>query len=158
SPEDEALLFVDELEELFAQYVALHWQQRPQSGLRLPGLPQVKQSPNGMYDEGLARWGCIRLPASVNLQYDLLPTAWRTIQHYGIQLNDLFYDGVALNGYRNELSPYNGAHKGQWPIKYDPRDLRSVYFQDPHTDAWSELEWTGARKDQHPFGDVSLRV
>lgn len=156
-PEDEACLFVSELEELFAEWVASWWQVRHHDGLHLPGQPQIRLSPNDMYDEGIARWGLLHVPPSRTLYFELLPTAWRTIQHYGVDLNGLRYDGDGLNGFRNRTSPHNGVHKGDWPIKYDPRDLSQVYFRDPDSDDWHALAWIGQADPNRPFSDVTLR-
>jgi transposase InsO family protein len=154
-PEDEAFLLISELEDTFAQFVALNWQERPQKGLRLPEQPKVFLSPNRMYDEGVARWGSIRIPTGTS-PHNLLPTVWRKIHHYGVQFNNLYYDGEALNGYRNVPSPYNGKHAGAWPIKYDPRDLSRVYFQDPTSGEWAELRWIGSTSNR-PFSGTSLQ-
>src|SRR5207237_170931 len=52
-----------------------------------------------------------------------------------------------------------GKHKAQWVIRRDPRDRRSVFFQDPVTHAWRELPWTGmpAAGQAPAFGDARVR-
>lgn len=156
-PEEEACLLVGELEELFAQWVASWWQVRHHKGLHLPGQPQIRLSPNEMYDEGIARWGLLHVPPSRTLYFELLPTAWRKIQHYGVDLGGLRYDGEAFNSFRNRKSPYNGVHQGDWPIKHDPRDLSEVYFRDPDSGEWHVLRWIGQADPNRPFSDVTLR-
>ena len=37
------------------------------------------------------------VPAGADLVYDFLPVAWRTIQHYGVELHGLRYDGPGVN-------------------------------------------------------------
>jgi len=156
-PEEEACLFVGELEELFAQWVASWWQVRHHEGLHLPGQPQIRLSPNEMYDEGIARWGLLHVPPSRTLYYELLPTAWRKIQHYGVELNGLRYEGEALDPCRSRTSTYNGKHKGDWPIKHDPRDLSKVFFRESDSGDWHELYWIGQADPDRPFSDVTLR-
>ena len=47
---------------------------------------------------------------------EFLNTEWRTIQHYGVeQLRGMRFNGSALNGYRNQKSPYRGKHQGLSP-------------------------------------------
>lgn len=156
-PEAEACLFVSELEELFAEWVASWWQVRHHDGLHLPGQPQIHLSPNEMYDEGIARWGLLYIPPSRTLYYELLPTAWRKLHHYGVDLNGLRYDGESLNGHRHRTSPHNGRHRGEWPVKYDPRDLSKIYFRDHGSGEWHELGWVGRTDPDRPFSDVTLR-
>jgi hypothetical protein len=150
-------LSVVELEELFAQWVVTWWQVRHHTGLHLPGQPKIHLSPNEMYDEGIARFGLLYVPPSRTLYFELLPTAWRTIQHYGLEFNGLRYDGEPLNEFRNRTSPHNGVHKGAWPIRYDPRDLSKVYFWNPDFNDWHELEWVGRPEADRPFSDLDLR-
>ena len=35
----------------------------------------------------------------------------------------------------------NGPHAGKWPIRFDPDDVRRVFFQDPHRLEWHTLLW-----------------
>jgi transposase InsO family protein len=157
NPEDDACLSVGELEEIFAQWVATWWQVRHHSGLHLPGQPKIRLSPNEMYDEGIARCGLLYVPPSRTLYFELLPTDWRTVQHYGIDFNGLRYDGEPLDDFRNRTSPHNGVHKGGWPIRYDPRDLSQVYFHNPDSNDWHALAWVGQDDPDRPFSDLSLR-
>jgi putative transposase len=154
--EGNAFYFVNELEGLFAEWVATVYQVRHHDGLQLPAAPRLHVSPNDMYDEGLARAGFVAVPPSPSLYYELLRTEWRTIQHYGVELDGLRYDGEALNPYRNQSSPYGGLAQGKWPVKYDPRNLSCVYFQDPESHEWAVLSWCDAADPARPFTDATL--
>lgn len=82
---------------------------------------------------------------------EFLEVAWRTIQHYGIEIDGRRYDGPGLNLYRGTKSPYGGAHPGRWPIMVDLDDVRTVFFRDPATRAWHRLEWEHAPGLHAPF-------
>jgi Mu transposase, C-terminal len=84
-----------------------------------------------MFEIGVAKAGLLRIPASPSLRYDFLEVAPRTIQHYGVEVNGLRYNGSALDPYRNARSPYGGSWAGKWPIRVNPDDVRYVWFQDP---------------------------
>lgn len=156
--EADAFLFVDELEALFWEWVATVYQKRHHDGLHLPGRPGLNLSPNDMYEEGVARWGFIQIPANPNLYYELLETRWvRTINHYGIELDGLRYDGDAIHPYHGERSPFNGSRPGRWPIKLDPRDRSRVYFKGPDAEEWGELRWTGMPDEPVAFSEAVLR-
>ena len=154
--ENEAFFFVDEIECYFAEWVATYWQQRHHMGLDLPCSPGLHLSPNDMYEEGIARAGfCYALPGQY-IYYDLLPTEWRTVQDYGVEVKGLRYDGEALNTYRRRKSPYGGVHREKWPLRYDPRDRSRVFFFDPGKRQWHALLRRSVRNIHTPFNDSTL--
>ncbi|MGO4618167.1 hypothetical protein AB4305_29340 [Nocardia sp. 2YAB30] len=76
-----------------------------------------------------------------------------------MKIRSLYYDGDALDPYRNEPSPRGGKHKRRWVIRRDPRDARTVFFQDPQTHHWHRLRWTGLPPENEipSFGDARVR-
>jgi hypothetical protein len=76
-----------------------------------------------------------------------------------VKIRGLWYDAPVLDNCRGALSIRGGKHKNQWVIRRDPRDRRSVFFQDPVTHAWHELPWTGmpAPGQAPAFGDARVR-
>lgn len=155
-PEGEAFYFLDEIETLFATWVATWWQRREHEGLDLPYLPYMKMCPNDMYNEGIARAGFVHIIADKNMYYELLPTEWRTVQHYGVEFRGLRYDGDILNDFRNKLSPYSGLYANKWPVRYDPRDLSRAFFFDYETNIWHTLHWIHSEGDHRPFNEATL--
>jgi transposase InsO family protein len=155
--EDAAFLFVHELEDVIREWVALVYHRTRHAGLVVPGWPQLGLSPNEMYDIGLAKAGLLRVPARPDLVYDFLPVAPRTIQHYGVEVNGLRYNGPVLDAYRNSESPYRGALDGKWPIRFNPDDVRWIYFQDPADRSWHALEWEHAPGLGAPFSAEATR-
>jgi putative transposase len=155
--EDAAFLFLHELEDVIAEWIALVYHRSRQDGLAVPEWPHLKLSPNEMYQAGVARAGLLRIPASPELAYDFLPAEWRTIQHYGVEAGGLRYDGPALDSYRNAASPFGGRHAGKWPIRINPDDVRWAWFQDPADDRWHRLEWEHAAGLGTPFSGEAAR-
>lgn len=153
--EANAYWFIDEIEEEFAKWVCTWFQNRTHAGLELPHVPTLRISPNNMFEEGISRAGFVYAPPSADLFYFLLPTAWRTIQHYGVEI-DLRYDGEILNDFRNRSSNYAGKYQGKWPFKYDPRDRSKIYFMDPSTSVWHALYWRGPDQNFRPFSAKTL--
>jgi hypothetical protein len=96
------------------------------------------------------------IPARPDLVYDFLPVAWRTIQPYGVELHGLRYDGEGVGAYRGRLSDVTGPHAGKWPVRFDPDDVRRVFFQDPHTHEWSTLWWEHHSEVAVPFSAETL--
>lgn len=145
SPESEAFWFLDEIDERFAEWVAVYWQVRQHDGLDLPNVPKLHVTPNNMSKRRITRAGFVYSIPDATLFFDLLPTSWRTIQHYGVDYDTLRYDAVALDDYRNQRSPYTGANAGLWPFRYDPRDQSCIYFFDLATSEWHVIPWIGQR-------------
>jgi transposase InsO family protein len=155
SPEEQAFYFLSELEMIIRQWTALYHQQ-PHSGLCVPEIPGLELSPLEMFGHGIARAGYLQVPARADLAFDFLRTEWRTIQHYGVEIGGLRYDGPALNPYRNRTSPYTGRRAGRWPLRVDPGDVSRAWFQDPADSSWHALRWEHAGAVGGPFSDEAL--
>jgi len=155
-PELEAYYFVDELELIIREWIAERYHRRAHHGLVLPEVPGLELSPNHAFELGVARAGRMLVPARADLVYDFLPVAWRTIQNYGVELNGLRYDGAGLNAYRNRRSEITGPHAGKWPVRFDPDDVRRVFFQDPSSDEWQTLWWEHHSEIAVPFSAETL--
>jgi len=155
-PQAEAFFYIDELEAIIRDWVAIEYHHRPHDSLIDPQVPGLRMSPAQMFDHGLARAGYIEAPRDRNLAYEFLKTEWRTIQHYGVELDKRVYNGPALNEYRNMTSPYTGKAKGRWPIHYDPDDVTRAYFRDPKTREWHPLVWEHAPSMDMPFSEDAL--
>ena len=155
--EGQAFYYVGELEQLIREWVGRVYHHTPHAGLVDPLEPRVALSPAEMFTRGVTAAGRIRLPARQDLIFDFLEVEWRTIQHYGVEIDGRRYDGPGVNDYRGVRSPYGGAHPGKWPIMVDRDDVRTVRFRDPATGAWHALEWEHAPGIDAPFSADAAR-
>ena len=155
APELEATLFIEQIEEMFAEWVAVYWQRRPHQGLELPALPRLDISPSDMFQDGLNRAGYSYVVPDARLHFELLPTVWRKINHYGVDVDGLRYNADVLAEHRDVASPYP-KHGGQWPFRRDPRDLSVLYFLDPATNEWEEVPRHKPRVKGRPFDENTL--
>jgi len=156
-PESEAFFYLDELEAIIREWVAVVYHHRPHDGLIDPHVPGLQMSPAKMFEHGIARAGYIEAPRDPDLAYEFLKTEWRKIQHYGVDFGGRRYNGPALNPYRNMTSPYTGKAKGRWPIHHNPDDITRVYFRDPDTHRWHTLTWEHAPSMGMPLSEDALR-
>lgn len=156
-PEAEAFFFLNELEDIIREWVAIVYHQRPHEGLVEPHLPAVDLSPATMFERGVAAAGYLEAPRDPDLGLEFLATEWRTIQHYGVEYHGRRYDGPALNAYRNRKSHHAGPAKGRWPFQVHPDDITRIYFRDPSDDSWHELMWEHALDLAMPLSDEALR-
>ncbi len=154
--EDQAFYFLDELEKIIREWVGSCYHTRPHEGLVIPEVPGLDVSPNVMYEHGAERAGFLQVPFRADLVYDFLPVDWRTIQHYGVEIDRLRYNGPALTPYRNRTSPYTGVQAGKWPLRVDDDDIAHVYFQDPADGSWHALVWEHAESLDGPFSREAL--
>lgn len=155
-PESEAFFYLDELEAIIREWVAVVYHHRPHSSLVDPHVPGLEMSPAMMFEHGIARAGYIEAPRDPDLAYEFLKTDWRKIQHYGVDFGSRRYNGPALNQYRNMTSPYRGKAKGRWPIHHNPDDVTRVYFRDPETRTWHTLMWEHAPSMDMPLSEDAL--
>ncbi|HEY5846952.1 MAG TPA: hypothetical protein VIT42_09215 [Microlunatus sp.] len=155
--ESQAFYYVGELEQLIREWVGRVYHRSPHAGLVDALESRVTLSPAEMFARGVAAAGRIRLPASADLIYDFLEVEWRTIQHYGVEIDGRRYDGAGLNDYRGRRSDYGGAHPGKWPFMVNRDDIRSVFFHDPSTGTWHPLEWEHAPGIDAPFSADAAR-
>jgi hypothetical protein len=124
APEQDAFFFLDELEALLREWVATVYHLRAHDGIGEPGLWALGMSPVQMFEHGITRAGYIEAPRDPNLAFQFLKVEWRTIQHYGIEIDNRIYRGPVLTGYQaREKGPYKDR-KWQWPFHLDPEDVR----------------------------------
>lgn len=154
--EGEAFFFLHELEDIIREWVALVYHRRPHDGLVDPHVPGLRLSPAAMFAHGIARSGYIQIPSTSDLAFEFLPVSWTSIQHYGVNVGTLRYNGDGLTDFRNRRSPYLGRHAGKWPIRYNPDDASAVWFRNPDEGDWHRLEWEHSRRLTQPFSFEAL--
>jgi transposase InsO family protein len=155
NPGQQAFYFLDELEQIIRRWTA-DCHRQPHAGLCVPEVPGLGISPLEMFAHGIARAGYLQVPARADLAFDFLKVEWRTIQHYGVEIGGLRYDGPALTPYRNRTSRCTGKHAGRWPIRVDPGDVSNVWFQDPAENQRHTLRWEHADTAGGPFSGQAL--
>nr|BEK65013.1 helix-turn-helix domain-containing protein [Kitasatospora purpeofusca] len=142
--EEQAYFFVDELEAIIREWITLVYHRRPHRGLTVPEVPGLDLSPLEMYEHGVMRSGPMRAPSRPGLAFEFLEEEWCTLQHYGVEVNGLRYNGPVLKELGNQPSDYRGRGTGKWPVAVDRHDVRKVYFQHPKSRNWHALGWEHA--------------
>lgn len=155
--ETHACLYIDQLEAIFAEWVATVYHHRKHDGLIDPGLPRRRLTPAQMFSQGIARAGYIEAPRDPQLAYEFLAVEPHVIQHCGIKRGTLKYGNDILNTLATMRSPYRGKFENKWPIHVDPDDVSQVYIKHPETQEWHTLHWEHATRYPMPFSDEALR-
>ncbi|HEY3958653.1 MAG TPA: hypothetical protein VGM53_35265 [Streptosporangiaceae bacterium] len=149
-PEAGAFFFLDELELIIREWTGLYHRIRHR-GLAVPEFPGLALSPLEMLEHGRTRAGPLMIPARPDMALEFLAAEYVTIQHYGVEIDTLRYNGEALNDFRNRRSTLRGPHAGRWQVAVDSGDFSRVWFQDPRDHAWHELAWEHAAALGRPF-------
>lgn len=150
----EQLLTLEQLQELFEDWVAVTWQNQPHSALRSPRNPRLKLSPNQMvaaYREVVPE---LHVPLTADNYVALLPTEWRVINHYGVDIDLRVYDSERLSGLRKKKSSHR-SHQGKWPFRVDPYNPMTVWLE--LGDEFVPLSWRSPYNGA-PMADEVWRV
>ncbi len=126
----QAAMTLSEFERWLAIFVVEVYHQRLHSAL--------KTSPVRKYEEGVFgtkdRPG-VGLPARTldedRLRLDFMPYEERTVQTYGVVIDEVHYYHDVLRRFINRSDPENPSRKQQFLFRRDPRDLSVIHFFDP---------------------------
>lgn len=155
-PEEDACLYLDELEAMIRQWIASEYHHRPHDSLFDPRIPKHRLSPAEMFAHGVQRAGYIEAPRDPDLAFEFLRPVRRLLRHDGVQYKNLIYNGPALDGLRGQESPYGGPANRRWFIYVNPDDLTRVYFRHPETRKWGTLLWKDAPALDLPMSEDGL--
>ena len=98
----------------------------------------------------------IEAPRDPGLAYEFLATKWRTIQHYGVEIDSRRYSGGILREYGDKTSPYRRSRKkNEWPFQVDPDDVTRIFFRDLDGQ-WHRLTWEHAPSLEMPLSEDAL--
>jgi putative transposase len=146
--QDDHLLDIYTLSELFDDFVLGDWQNRPHSGLRDRIDPTAKMSPNQAFAAASEVTAALVLPLHSDDFIDLLPGFFRTISAVGVQIENLVYDSEELYPYRDMPSHLPGNNR-KWMVKVDPYNKYFAYVGTPNGE-WVECTLRGHVRDMSP--------
>jgi hypothetical protein len=149
---EDAIWTVAQLQELFDEWVIACWQNRPHEGLSHTWGEGRDLSPNEMYAACVGISGYVPLPLNGDDYIELLPVAFRTVNDYGLTIDNRTYDCKALNPYRRLDSGLPGGNKKKWEVHYDPYDITVVWLRDHRSDEWVTVPWVYRSLAGQPFG------
>jgi hypothetical protein len=143
----DAVLTVQQMEELIEAWVVRIWQNRLLAEAAPSWDPGGGHSPNTLFAASAAQGGFGLRMLSPKCYYQLLPAHHVRIHgRRGVKIRGLWYDGAVLDPHRGKPSVRGGAHKGLWEVRRDPRDRRLVFFADNRGE-YHSLRWIGLGPD-----------
>lgn len=156
--EGEAYYLVSELEEMIREWVGTIYHRHPVDSLSDDQTPGLKLSPMDRYAHGIAAAGAIVLPRDPHLAIHFLPVIFHVIKKDGVYFKGLIYKGPILAKWRDRQSHYRGVADNRWPFRYNPSDVRKIYFQDPEDKTWHNLKSQIAGSVGRAFSSDALDI
>ena len=154
-PESEAFFFLDELEAIIREWVAVVYHRRPHSGLPT----RICRDADVAGEDVRTRGGARRLHRSAPRPRPGLRIPQDRVAHDpALRCGDRWppLQRPVLDRYRNTSSAYGGKGKGRWPFQVDPDDVTRIYFRDPDTRRYHALVWEHAPSLMMPFSEDAL--
>jgi putative transposase len=126
----EAVMTLTEYEQHLVDWIVNVYHQRKHDELVL--APQKKWELGIMGDGERPGTGLMPIPSDpLRLQLDFMPFVMRSVQRYGIQIDNVTYFDHSLTPYINSLDPDDSKRRRMFLVRRDPRDISKVYFLDP---------------------------
>ncbi|MBO9490456.1 DDE-type integrase/transposase/recombinase [Endozoicomonas sp. G2_1] len=134
--EGRAIFTFSEFQKWLVTYITKYYHQRTHSDL--------KQSPISKFEEGLFESHNDNPPTGLpefvederRLYLDFLPYVKRSVQRYGISIDNIHYFHPAIAKWINVKSD---AEDGKYIIKYELHQINHIYFLDPDTQDYIEI-------------------
>jgi len=138
--EKEAALTLFDFEKWLAIYITEIYHQRVHSGVL---LSPIKKYNDGVFgtDKVLGRGIPDKIIDEERLYIDFLPFYERTVQNYGIQIDEVFYYSHVLNRWINSFDEKSPKLKKKFIVRRNPRDISVIYFYDPELNEYFEIPY-----------------
>lgn len=144
--EKKAVLTLTEFEEWLTIYIVDVYHQKLHSSLATTPMAMYK---NGIF--GDAEQPGSGLPARIadeeRLQLDFMPFEFRTVQDYGIVMDEIHYSHDVLRRWINAPDLEDSKKKRKFTVRRDPRDISQVWFYDPEVNEYYTIPY---RDTSHP--------
>lgn len=139
--EGNACMTLAALERWFAIFIVEYYHQKPHKGNN--GVPPIVVYERGIL--GSEDTPGVGLPSRITdetkFKLDFLPFEMRTVQEYGIVIEDIFYYHPALQPWMHAIDPDDIKRKRKFVCRYDPRDLSTIHFLDPDTKEYAAIPY-----------------
>ena len=139
-------LTLDEFERHLIDFLVNVYHQRVHSELK---ASPTRQWQVGVMGDGVRKGtGLPGIPADPErLRLDFMPSVERTVQPYGIVIDDIYYYDEVLNPWIDARDKEERKRKRQFTVRRDPRDISQVHFFDPEAQAYFAIPY---RDTTHP--------
>ena len=144
--EKKASLTLSEFESWLTVYIVDVYHQKLHSSIHTSPMAEYRKGIFGNDDKP----GC-GLPAKVadedRLRLDFMPYETRTIQDYGVVIDEIHYYHDVLRPWINAPDPAEPRRKRKFTFRRDPRDISQLWFYDPDVHQYYPIPY---RDTSHP--------
>lgn len=141
-----AALTLSEFEAWLGTYIAKVYHRKVHSVL---GVPPIEKYRAGILGDGTKPG--VGLPARIadeeRLRLDFMPYEERTVQEYGVVVDDIHYFHDVLRRWVKARDPVNPKYRRKLTFRRDPRDISTIWFFDPELNAYFPIPY---RDTSHP--------
>lgn len=153
-----ATMTLAEFEHWFTIFVTKVYHQRPHRGIgRVPPVKLFEQ-----FILGTSTTKGIGLPAPVSDEYklrlDFMPFVERTIQEYGVVIDNIHYYADVLRPWIHGRDPGNAKLKRKFVFVRDPRDIGEIYFLDPETSTYYPVPYRNLTRPRISVWDLNAAL
>lgn len=135
-----AALTLKEFERHLVDFIVNVYHQKVHSGIGMP--PKRKWELGILGDATSTGRGVLPIPEDpLRLRLDFLPYFERSVQNYGIQIENITYYDPILDPYINAVDLNNPKAKREFLVRRDPRDISKIYFLDPADNRYSAIPY-----------------
>jgi putative transposase len=133
-------LTLKEFERHLVDFIVNVYHQRLHSELGMS--PRKKWELGVLGDADSPGTGVMPIPEDpLRIRLDFMPFFERTVQQYGIQIDEISYYDSVLDPYINAADPENPKAKRKFLVRRDPRDISKIYFLDPADGRYVEIAY-----------------
>lgn len=144
--EQKAALTLTEFETWLVTYITQVYHQRIHSSLGITPLAKYKEGILGSDDQlgiGLPP----KITDELRLRLDFMPFVERTVQPYGVAIDEIHYWHDILRPWIGSNDINNPKLKRKFIFRRDPRDLSTIWFYDPELRTYYAIPY---RNSSHP--------
>ena len=136
--EERAALTLTEFERWLATFITEVYHQRVHSALGVAPIQKYESSGPKHAD-----WNVDER----RLRLDFMPYLERTVQPYGVLIDQIAYYSDVLRRWVSAADPDDPAHKRKFTMRRDPRDISVIHFWDPEAQEYFRIPY---RNTAHP--------
>jgi putative transposase len=141
-----ATLTLSEFENWLTTYIANVYHRRVHSTIGMSPLDKYREGifgGNGKPGTGLPP----KIIGETRLRLDFMPYVERTVQDYGVVIDDVHYYSDVMRRWINATEPNNPKVKRKFLFRRDPRDISVIWFYDPELCEYYQIPY---RNTSHP--------
>ena len=141
-----AIMTLTEFERWLATYIVEVYHQRTHSSLGMSPVAKLKE---GVFGSGTKPGAGLppKIVDEARLRLDFMPFVERTVQDYGVVIDDIHYYHDVLRRWINATEPGKAKVRRKFMFRRDPRDISTIWFYDPELMTYYPIPY---RDTSHP--------